>query len=303
MKKYVYPKFSKYDFGFVRLGGSGLGNLLFIFAHAVVFAKEHEAEIIWPTWPSLKAGPWLRKEKDKRFYGDLFRNNGLFVGGIRKVITLLFENKDIVDSIDVKCMEWNGVAIYTAYQMHFGELVEQRDYIKECLFGITRKKNLVSLQHDFSNEINMHVRLGDFVKPDINKLSAGEESVSTPIAWFVKVVRDIKNVLGESIRFNVFSDGTDEELEELLSIDGVSRMYCGNAWADIIGLAQSKLIIASGGSTFSMWARFLGNGACITFTNQVKENLCSRLEGFDFAYGLEDKFPDEIVYKIKALYR
>lgn len=303
MKKCVYPKYSKYDMGFIRLGGAGLGNLLFCFAYAMVFAEKNNAELIWPTWPSIKVGPWIRKERDKRFYSDLFKNDGNYIGGLKKAAILLFGKKHIVDNVDVKTSDWDGVTIYTGYRMCFGELLDDREKIKSSLYGITRRKNLLSMQHDFTNEINIHVRLGDFIKADIAKLNAGDESVSTPIAWFVKTINDVREVLGDTVRFNVFSDGTDEELKDLLSLDGVSRMSYGTAWADIIGLAQSKVIIASGGSTFSLWARFLGNGACITFTNQLRENLCSRPEGFDFAYGPEDKLPDDIARKLKALYQ
>lgn len=288
--------------GLVRLGGAGLGNLLFIFAHAAAFAKRNRAELIWPTWSSIKVGPWIRRERDKRFYGGLFKNDGNYIGGLKKIALLLFGKKHIVDNIDVKTCDRDGVTLYTGYRMCFGELLDDREQIKSSLYGITRRNNLLPLKHDFTNEINMHVRLGDFIKADIAKLNAGDESVSTPIAWFVKTINDVRKVLGDTVKFNVFSDGTDEELKDLLSMDGVSRMYYGNAWADIIGLAQSKVIIASGGSTFSMWARFLGNSACITFTNQIRGNLCSRPNGFDFAYGLEDKFPDDLAYKIKALY-
>lgn len=302
MKKYVYPKFSKYDLGFVRFGGAGLGNLLFVFAYAIAFAEKNEAELIWPTWPSIKVGPWIRRERDKRFYANLFKNDGSYIGGLQKAFILLFSKKSRVDNVDITTMGEPGVVIYSGYKMHFGELLNQREKIKKCFYAITNRKNLASLQHDFSNEINMHIRLGDFIKADITKLNAGDESVSTPISWFVKVVRDVKGVLGESIRFNIFSDGTDEELKELLDLDGVSRMSYGNAWADIVGLAQSKVIIASGGSTFSMWARYLGNGACITFTNQIREHLCSRPDGFELAYGLQDELPEEIIFKLKKLY-
>lgn len=289
--------------GFVRLGGAGLGNLLFIFAHSVIFAEKNDAELIWPTWPSIKLGPWIRRERDKRFYSDLFKNDGNYIGGMKKAAILLFGKKHIVDNIDVTEMKEQGVVLYSGYRMCFGELLYERDRIKSCLYGITKSKNLLSLQHDFTDEINMHVRLGDFIKADINKLNAGDESVSTPIDWFVKAVKDIRNVLGENIKFNVFSDGTDKELERLLSLDGVSRMSFGNAWSDIIGLSQSKIIIASGGSTFSLWARFLGNGACITFTNQIRENLCTRQGGFEFAYGMQDELPEDIACKIKMLYQ
>lgn len=51
---YVYPKLSEKDLGFIRLGGAGLGNLLFTYARALVYARDHGCQMIWPTWPSVK---------------------------------------------------------------------------------------------------------------------------------------------------------------------------------------------------------------------------------------------------------
>lgn len=301
MKKYVYPKFSNFDFGFVRLGGAGLGNLLFIFSYAVVCAKKNGADLIWPTWPSIKVGPWIRREKDKRFYGDLFKNDGTYIGGLRKVALLLFGKKHTIDNVDDEKANWDGVLLYSGFRMRFGDLVNDRNEIKSRLFSIARKEHLRSLEHDFTNEVNIHVRLGDFQKANVSQLNAGADNTSIPMEWYVKAVHDIKKVLGKEIKFNVFSDGTDDELEELLKIEGVFRMGYGSALADIIALAQSKVIIASG-SSFSMWARFLGNGSCITFTNQLKEEICSDPFGFDFTYGLSDELSDDVVSKIRTMY-
>ena len=86
---YVYPKLSEHDLGFVRLGGAGLGNILFAYARAAVFAREHDCQLIWPTWPSIKLGPILRREADKRFYNDLFSNQSGHIGGLKKMWLLL----------------------------------------------------------------------------------------------------------------------------------------------------------------------------------------------------------------------
>ena len=58
---YVYPKLSERDLGFVRLGGAGLGNILFTYARALVYARDHRCRLIWPTWFSFKLGPILRR--------------------------------------------------------------------------------------------------------------------------------------------------------------------------------------------------------------------------------------------------
>ena len=91
---YVYPHFTPgIDLGFVRLGGPGLGNLLIFYAQAIIYAHEHDCKIIHPTWPSIKLGPYIRHERDKRFYGDLFTNNTGEISGLQKSRLLLFSRK------------------------------------------------------------------------------------------------------------------------------------------------------------------------------------------------------------------
>ena len=91
---YIYPQFSEFEIPGVRLAGPGLGNLLLIYFRAWLAAKEHGYAFIWPTWPSLKPGAIIRREKDKRFYGDVFRNRSGYTDGIKK--QLLIRRRDAV---------------------------------------------------------------------------------------------------------------------------------------------------------------------------------------------------------------
>ena len=91
-KIYIYPKFSKYEFFGFRIGGNGLGNLLFIFARAVIYAKKYQVELINPTWRSIKLGTILRGERDARTYSDLF-DKPIGISGIKKFFLLFFAKK------------------------------------------------------------------------------------------------------------------------------------------------------------------------------------------------------------------
>ena len=73
-----------------RLGGAGLGNLLFPWARSLVYAKNNHSICISPTWRALKLGPLFRNEKDKRFYSDLFIDSG--ISGLQKFYLLNFSN-------------------------------------------------------------------------------------------------------------------------------------------------------------------------------------------------------------------
>ena len=64
--KYTFVSLGRLESIGVRLGGAGLGNILFPWACALVYAKEHNCKRIQTTWRNLKIGTFLRKEKDKR---------------------------------------------------------------------------------------------------------------------------------------------------------------------------------------------------------------------------------------------
>ena len=71
MKKYTFVSLGKLESFGIRLGGAGLGNILFPWATALVYAKNNNLERIQTTWRNLKIGTFLRKERDKRMYMDL----------------------------------------------------------------------------------------------------------------------------------------------------------------------------------------------------------------------------------------
>lgn len=293
--KYIYPRFAKHDMGIFRLGGPGLGNCLFIYARALVIAYETGMQMIWPTWPSIKVGPWLRHEKDKRFYGDLFSSNQQYVVGLKKLKLLFFTPKAVISHINTPLPELkeNGVFMYDAFVMKFDDLIPYRDIIRDSIIDMTKEENKKCLGHDFSHEINVHVRLGDFSKPNEKQQEQRMFNTQLPIDWYVKAIRDMKEVLGDKVSFNIFSDGSDEELKPILDLGGCKRMFWGNAISDILALSQSKVIIASG-SSFSLWARFLGNSNCITFTNQLFGEVCTGENKFEYAYGFDDELPDMV---------
>ena len=85
---YIYPKFSGYDFGYFRILGDGLGNLLFPWARAVCISKRTNLRVIAPTWPQFKLGPVFRNEPDKRFYLNLFNHSESYVIGGKKIMAL-----------------------------------------------------------------------------------------------------------------------------------------------------------------------------------------------------------------------
>lgn len=294
---YVYPKFSSYEIPGLRFGGPGLGNLLFIWARSIIFANENHFQIISPTWPSLKIGPWIRNEKDKRFYGDLFKSINSDVRGIKKQALLLFGKKTSLD--DIKFASESSVILYDTFEMNFNGLVEYRDMLVSTIIDHLKNKNSFAKDFVADDAVNVHVRLGDFISNE-KELNSGANNTKIPIDWYVETIEKIRKLVG-NVHINVFSDGTDEEIEKLLELDNVERVNFGNSISDIIALSKSPLMISSG-SSFSMWARFIGLSSCIAYPKQIKDRFLSDDEGFEVEIGFNDSFSEEVCEKIKKMY-
>jgi len=298
---YVYPKLSEHDLGIIRLGGAGLGNIMFTWARAAVFARDHHCRMIWPTWPSLKLGPVLRRERDKRFYGDLFVSGKQDIAGLKKLWKLLCctripeTEKESISLQDETIVEFSG------FEGCFAEILYDHEYVREVVIDHLAKKNRKPLEDRLDRAVGIHVRLGDFGRVPEQEVKAGRHDSALPIQWYVSMAEQIRKYAGEDIPVYVFSDGTDEELQPLLELPGVERKGYGTSIADIMALSCFPLLVASG-SSFSMWARYLGRANCICYPNQRKQQILTEMED-RFEIEVEERIPEEIGMKIRRIYR
>lgn len=271
--KYVYPKLSSKDYCLFRSGGAGLGNILFTYARAVIYAQKNGCQLIWPTWMSLKLGPILRGERDKRIYADLFVNNSGYIDGMQK-IRLLRKNK-IVREVDVlngtECLD-ESVIQFEGFDDCFTPIMYDSAKVREDIIRNLKKKNKGAVAFAPENAVCVHVRLGDFDRVSWNEILEGRHCSALPIEWYVCMVEEIRRIVGKDVKVYVFSDGTDTELKKLLDLPNVQRISFKTAIGDIMALSNAKLFIASG-SSFSMWARYLGRMTTIMFPNQVKQKI------------------------------
>ena len=300
---YIYPQFSEFELPGVRLAGPGLGNLMLIYFRAWLVAKEHGYEFIWPTWPSLKPGAIIRREKDKRFYADLFRNRSGYVDGLKK--QFLIHRRDAVTvnarEYDYSRIGGDSVILYKYFQMGFADLIAHVDEIREEVIRNLSRKSRRGLEGDMSRCVNVHVRLGDFANNQ-NGLNAGRDNMRIEIGWYASLVRQIKALVGDDVVFNIFSDGSDEELKDLLAIPGVRRVFYGNSLADILALSRAPLMVASG-SSFSLWARFLGQCSSISYPNQIKDHVLKPgSDNFEIECAQDAELPDAAKDTIRRLY-
>ena len=148
---------------------------------------------------------------------------------------------------------------------------------------------------DIKDSIAVHVRLGDFFRVDEATLKNKAINSSTPVYWYANTITKIRDTLGKNIRACVFSDGTDEELTPLLKLDNCERVFCGNALNDILTISTAPVLLASG-STFSNWARYLGNVSAIFFPGQLQERFGS---DFEIELDSDEDFSEEVIQKLR----
>ncbi|MEK6334890.1 MAG: alpha-1,2-fucosyltransferase [Acidobacteriota bacterium] len=254
MTAYSYAKLSERDLGLLRIGGTGLGNLLLTWAEFAVGTGKYGLTPIAPTWPQVKLGPLARHESDKRTYRDLFLKNSSEVSGIRKLKLLAtlprIPAADFTNGSGSQPVA-NGREVLVEFDNAgalFERILSDHEFVRRELLRITRAKHKLGLEHNFTQSISVHVRLGDF----------RVESLVTPISWFEGAIRAVRRAVGSDLPVYVFSDGEDAELQPILRLPGTKRLGFGSSIADILALSAANILIAAGGSTFSRWASYLG---------------------------------------------
>lgn len=232
--KYFYPKLSNTDLGIIRIGGPGLANCMFFASKAYIRYINEGGRYISPTWNKFSIGPYIRKERDKRGYMRIFNNFG--VCGFRKILFIMLNKLGMI-----KC------EIFSELGDYFTDLQPYQKEIASFFRNIVYPQTIAKVDgNKLKDSVAIHVRLGDY--PAAYRIS---------IQWYKKIILEILNN-NPTQRFILFSDGSNEELKELLSISNVDRVFFGNAFADMWAISKCKMLIAAD-STFSAWGAFLGN--------------------------------------------
>jgi len=309
-KLYVYPKLGTFEFLGRRLGGRGLGNLLITYARALVLAEKYKLELISPSWNSVKLGAILRGEKDARTYSDLF-DKPTGVTGLKKHFLLsvvrrypesellsLMGDKPLKKPISRPAMiECSG------HDGFFGDLVGYRSLIKNNLFAMLTDKNIKNInKHDLSDGIVVHIRMGDFqpVPSDLSQIKPWL-NYRLPLSWYGDIIDKIRAYTDYTIPVYVCSDGKTDELANILCKENVSRVFAGNSISDIMALSSGAVMIGSG-SSFSMWAAFLGGMPSIWFPNLHSSMLLEDGSIFEGEIGFDDPLPKKLLRNLKSIF-
>lgn len=248
----------------------GLGNRLFPWARCRVFHHVHGVPMLAPRWFRPSVGPYLRGERDLRTYGPKIMLAGLFtpaadeVRGLRRELARL--RGPTLDEPEDPRLPWpgppsvpaHGMIRFAGYERFFSPVLGWSARLLQDLRGITRPRWLGIADAPTDVPIACHVRAAkDFPASasGARVLAFGER---TPSAWFAATVTSIREAVGRPVKAYVVSDGTTDDLAPLLALDHVERVPAESAISDLLLLSRARVLLASGSSSFSAWAAYLG---------------------------------------------
>jgi hypothetical protein len=269
---FAFPRLSKTDLLFIRIGGNGLGNLMFTWARCLAASQRHGWRMLWPTWQSFKPKNWRVNPYDHRTYSDLFRPNPLYVTGWRKPWCLaryrwISEQQALEHGAPP-----GSVVEFRGMDDKFAPFRDDHELVYGELLKIAQPQHLRAFSDPDPAPIAIHVRRGDFVQRTNYTDMVSTDNSILPLEWYIDALRAVRSITGRSTPAWVFSDGTADELAPLLGLPAVRRMDYGSGLGDMLGLSRSRLLIASG-STFSMWGSYLGQVPAIWHPQKLLQHV------------------------------
>lgn len=247
---YHLPVLSRPDFGIVRIPGPGLGNLLFPIARALIGQEELGGTFVMPTLRQIKIGPILRRERDKRTYGEVFQHRDGYE--MRRWL-----DARLARTVDEGSPLSSGrlTRCYQGLGRQFHDLDGHSAMVRRFL----ERRSRVPVPSD-RFDVAIHVRLGDFTAPVAD---AANQNARIPLDWYRDAVALALKTLGRSnVRGVLFTDEDPGRVIEELGLADFLPEPPGNALTSMLALGRTDILIGSR-SSFSLWGRYLGAQAAI----------------------------------------
>lgn len=242
------------DFGLFRVGGPGLGNILFPIARALIACHKQGGLFVFPTIPQIKVGPIIRRERDKRLYFTETRRRSLqelhyWLKSIRADRTPEGEERSAPNRVQA--------IVYEGMREWFNNIANEQEVIRSWLDSNAKYAGRIIEPYD----IGVHVRLGDFV--DKHRIT-GATSIRNSSDWYKQAILRAREhaVNPSSARVVIFSDENPDVVRKMLGLPSALIDPSRNAITAIRNLSDAGCIVTSR-STFSMWGVFLNNRPAI----------------------------------------
>lgn len=281
------------------VGRTGLGNMLFPWARAEIFCRDHGARMLAVRWTNVfRVGPWLRRERDKRYYFRHFTNRSYICGPRRMLASMLLRRMSEQDALRGGLDRQAGLLIVEFRGMEglFKPLAGSREFISRRLHEIVHPRLREKLRfHDGEPYIAVHVRRGDF-RPVTNPVaqSGGMWNYQISDEWYSSCIAQCRRALGADFPVVAFSDAKPAELDGLrVRVRGLQIAPPAEAIVDILRLSGAEVLVCSN-SSFSLWAQFLGGMPSIWHPGPVRQ----RLSELEVEASVNGELPDEFLSRI-----
>ena len=274
----TYAVLSPRDYGFCRVFGHGLGNILFPWVRSILTAQRDGLRTVFPTWRQVfqQGGPgsWLRETingrglwRGTRNYGRLFRPLPDEIVRPWERLALLHGGRPILTEAGYARQRRRGEAVadgttvvFRGMRQRFWDLRGEHAVLCAELLRRSRPSSglRAALAFDFGRSITVHVRLGDFVeRGSLGELRRAQINGRLPMEWYREKIQQLRAGLGESWPVYLFSDGRDDDLRDLLALPDCHRLAFGDAWCDLLAMGNASVMLCSL-STLNAWSCFLG---------------------------------------------
>jgi len=225
-----------------------------------------------PAWMQFKIGPILRGEADNRIYYNLFKERKDDIKGIKRILYQYFVDKNLEPS-DLyskykKCNSTYLIIIFEGYKDYFQKLSGWDKFLHNEIRRITKDRWIREIDQAPHIPIGIHIRRGDFIEAKSESDFYYKGGIKTPLSWFMDSLDVIRETIGYKVGAFVVSDGNEDELKDLLSLENVTLISTRAAISDLLIMTKAQTFIASGGSSFSAWISFLGQMPTISYPGQ-----------------------------------
>lgn len=268
----------------------GLGNMLLLWARAVVFCKINNLELTTSSWWSFRWGALLRRESKKRLYYNYFiesDTSSRIFSYIKKLFVPSIQNPEL----KIITVQKKDFFIFNKVNINedlFLGLRNHKSLIKKKLEESLHARIKILLSKEPISDISIHVRRGDFKNG--NPL--------TPLSHFISGISSIRNITKKKLSVTIFSDASREELEPLFKLENIKLANNNPDIVDILLMSKSKIIFLSQSSSFSYWSAFLSDSLIIMHTNDWQQKICdndSNSKYMEYRWVESENLPKELI--------
>ena len=262
----------------------GLGNKLFPWARCRIFSHVHGIPMLAPAWFQIPKGLFVpifeKKYYFKTFFHNLFKRDGRNgdIKGLKKLwLNCTAEVKEEPEKLFAFVRENSRRDQIVTFrrepqtwpQNRFLPLNGWDEFLHQELRTITQGRWLRIVDSFEEVPIGIPVRF--------------EMQIGGSLDWFIESLKAIRTILGFPAQAIVTTDGSKKDVRALLAMENIQFPHA-SAIAELLVLSKAKVLLASGHSSFSTWASFLGQMPTICNPTTTYRGLY-----FHEGFGLENR--------------